>query len=279
MMTQNSFILYTSYYKLLDHLTIKERGFLWTAVFEYMMKKEETKLPPKVRVVFEMIKNQLEVDQEKYEKIIERNRKNGVKHKKKVEKDTLSQPLETQSSLEKQGDIPLQKPSGFFGMPNDNDNDNDNENDNVNENENDNGNDNRIVKGRRKGFASLGEILSASPFSSPENGALPVRAQGGIVGAKGDRQEQGMTMGTRGDKRMPPELAGGGLCPKIVSCLLNTYQGLRKQVDFWGTNLGILRIVFSSKVRKKMAPLSRGVLSKKKGGLHPFFLDRIGKNG
>jgi len=215
-MTQNSFILYTSYYKLLDHLTIEERGFLWTAVFEYMMKKEETALPPKVSVAFELIKNQLEVDQEKYEKIIERNRKNGVKHKKKVEKDTLSQPLETQSSLEKQGEIPLQKPSGFFGMPNDNDNDNDNENDN--------GNDNRIVKGRRKGFASLGEILSASPFSSPENGAPPVRAQGAIVGAKGDGPEQGMT-----------SVNTPAVCPKTPYCTkqssLPPLEGARQRIS------------------------------------------------
>ena len=55
----------------------------------------------------------------------------------------------------------------FFGLPNDNDN------------VNDNGNDNRgIVKGgRRKDIALLSEILSASPFSSPKNGALPMRAQ------------------------------------------------------------------------------------------------------
>jgi len=83
-MIQNSFILYTNYKPVIDLLTIKERGILLTAIFDYLVRKERDELPLRVKIAFEFIKNQIDLDRQKYEKIVERNQANAIKHSEKA---------------------------------------------------------------------------------------------------------------------------------------------------------------------------------------------------
>ena len=175
-MQSKSFILYTNYHKVMSLLNVEERGLLLTALFEYTQGEVKTPLPKTVQIAFELIRNQLEVDQEKYAKIVERNRRNGVKHTGSPIKSDFSevQPDAVQNlKWQPVGLLASQRnpnePSGFFGMPNDNDNKNDNDNENENKNDNDNKD-----TGRRKGGAFIGDILPARLSSS---GMIMVRAK------------------------------------------------------------------------------------------------------
>lgn len=80
-MAKSSFVLYTRYMPLLDSLNDKELASLMRAVFRYASDGSEPKLRTKAeRIAFAVIKEQLDYDLEKYERIVERNRENGKKH-------------------------------------------------------------------------------------------------------------------------------------------------------------------------------------------------------
>ncbi len=77
---KKSFILYKSYYKSVESLTMEERGKLFTAIFEYQIDgKVITPLSPLCSMAFSFIQSQFEIDKNKYLDIVERNRANGSK--------------------------------------------------------------------------------------------------------------------------------------------------------------------------------------------------------
>lgn len=80
-MGKNSFVLYTRYSSLLSDLDDKEVADITRAVFHYVSTGELPELKTRIeRLVFSFIKDQLDFDGEKYEKVVKRNRENGKKH-------------------------------------------------------------------------------------------------------------------------------------------------------------------------------------------------------
>lgn len=72
----DSFILYTSDYQLIEGLTDEQLGQLTRALFIYAMDGEVINLEPVVRMAFVFIKDKIDRNQQKYQKKCERNREN-----------------------------------------------------------------------------------------------------------------------------------------------------------------------------------------------------------
>ena len=72
----DSFILYTSDYHLIEGLTDEQLGQLTRALFVYARDGEVIKLEPVVRMAFVFIKDKIDRNQQKYQKKCERNREN-----------------------------------------------------------------------------------------------------------------------------------------------------------------------------------------------------------
>ena len=72
----DSFILYTSDYQLIEGLTDEQLGQLTRALFVYARDGEVIKLDPVVRMAFVFIKDKIDRNQQKYQKKCERNREN-----------------------------------------------------------------------------------------------------------------------------------------------------------------------------------------------------------
>ena len=63
----DSFILYTSYYALIEGLTDEQLGQLTRAIFLYARDGETISLEPVVRMAFGFIKDNIERNQDKYQ--------------------------------------------------------------------------------------------------------------------------------------------------------------------------------------------------------------------
>lgn len=112
---KDSFLIYKSFYKPISRLSDKQLGRLFRAIFKYQLGEEVT-VEEDIEMAFEFFKNQFEIDELKYQGIVERNRNNG----RKGGNDKNSETVKT-------------KPSGSqtsqWGLLNENDNENDNDND------------------------------------------------------------------------------------------------------------------------------------------------------
>ena len=75
----DSFILYTSDYQLIEGLTDEQLGQLTRALFVYARDGEVIKLEPVVRMAFVFIKDKIDRNQTKYQKKCERLRANAQK--------------------------------------------------------------------------------------------------------------------------------------------------------------------------------------------------------
>ena len=132
---ENSFVLYTSYKDILQDLTIEEMGYIFKAILEYKDTGKIIDLPKPLLITFRFIKNQLDMDKEKYIAKIEKLKANGLKGGRPKKQENKNQ-----------------KANGFFKNHNVNDNDNVNVNVNVNDNVdvnvNENVNDNENGKGK-----------------------------------------------------------------------------------------------------------------------------------
>jgi hypothetical protein len=78
-MKKESFIIYKSFYEPIRKLSDQELGELFRALFEYQIKEKEPSGNSKILMPFEFFKNQFNLDSIKYEKVVERNQKNGLK--------------------------------------------------------------------------------------------------------------------------------------------------------------------------------------------------------
>lgn len=75
----DSFILYTSYYAIIEGLTDEQLGKLMRAIFIYARDGEVINLEPTLRMAFAFIKDDMERNQTKYKEKVERWRANGRK--------------------------------------------------------------------------------------------------------------------------------------------------------------------------------------------------------
>ena len=75
---KDSFLIYKPFYKPISRLSDKQLGRLFRAIFKYQLGEEVT-VEEDIEMAFEFFKNQFEIDELKYQSIVERNRNNGRK--------------------------------------------------------------------------------------------------------------------------------------------------------------------------------------------------------
>ena len=109
---RDSMIIYRSFYEAIKGLPKEDQGEVWNAVYSYALDFKELELHGMAKVVFTLIKPQLDANISKF--------KNG---KKKKQKRSKTEANDNQIVSKTEGNV--------------NDNDNDNENVNENENKND----------------------------------------------------------------------------------------------------------------------------------------------
>ena len=125
----DSFILYTSYYALIEGLTDEQLGQLTRAIFLYARDGETISLEPVVRMAFAFIKDNIERNQDKYQAKCEKNRQIALERERKKrearEKAGNTNVHERARTCENNTNVHERSP-----YDNDNDNEYDNDNDN-----------------------------------------------------------------------------------------------------------------------------------------------------
>lgn len=76
---KSSFILYTSFYDAIKHLSDAELGTLHRAVYTFHLTGDIPKLPTELNMAFSFFKSQFERDDVKYQKVVQRNKSNIAK--------------------------------------------------------------------------------------------------------------------------------------------------------------------------------------------------------
>ena len=132
---KNSFVLYTNYFEILKDLDNADLGAIFRAILSYKT-NGQYEIPKHLELPFRFIKNQLDIDAQKYKEFLEKQRLNGLKGGRP--KTQKTQPFFKKPKLTQKTQTNL----------NDNVNDNDNVNVNVNVNDNVNVNTNRVPKAR-----------------------------------------------------------------------------------------------------------------------------------
>ena len=118
-MAKESFILYLEHQAVFEMLTDEQAGQLIKNIFEYEKTGQVPKMEQMLNVAFIPIKQDLDKNRAKYEKVVERNKKN-------IEKRWQNKlPDNTKNTTGKNG-----IPNDTKNTDNDNDNDNDNDYDN-----------------------------------------------------------------------------------------------------------------------------------------------------
>lgn len=124
----DSFILYTSYYALIEGLTDEQLGQLTRAIFLYARDGETINLEPVVRMAFAFIKDNIERNQDKYQAKCEKNRQIALERERKKrearEKAGNTNVHERARTCENNTNVHERSP-----YDNDNDNEYDNDND------------------------------------------------------------------------------------------------------------------------------------------------------
>ena len=119
----DSFILYTSYYALIEGLTDEQLGQLTRAIFLYARDGKTINLEPVVRMAFAFIKDNIERNQDKYQAKCEKNRQIALERERK-KRNAREKAWSTNVHERARTCTNVHERS-----PYDNDNDNDNDND------------------------------------------------------------------------------------------------------------------------------------------------------
>ena len=134
---KDSFIMYQEQKEIFDTLSDNEAGKLIKAIFEYESTGQSPKLSKTLNLVFIPIKNSLDRNKEKYQKVVERNKRNIKKRwNKENTKNT----------------------TGKIGIPKNTkntDNDNDNERDSDSVHDNDSVSDSDVQASKEKVYTFL----------------------------------------------------------------------------------------------------------------------------
>ena len=147
----DSFILYTSYYALIEGLTDEQLGQLTRAIFLYARDGRTISLEPVVRMAFAFIKDNIERNQDKYQAKCEKNRQIALERERKKrearEKAGNTNVHERARTCENNTNVHERSPY-------DNDNDSDNDNDNDSDNDNDVSKETNILEPSKEGIQS-----------------------------------------------------------------------------------------------------------------------------
>ena len=122
---KDSFLIYKSFYKPISRLSDKQLGRLFRAIFKYQLGEEVT-VEEDIEMAFEFFKNQFEIDELKYQGIVERNRNNGRKVGNGKNSETVKQKTSGGQTGHSTPNNPVGAKQASGGL---NDNENDNEND------------------------------------------------------------------------------------------------------------------------------------------------------
>lgn len=91
MAEKDSFVLYNSYYDLIEDLDMEQRGTLLTAILEHSLGIEQTDLDPITKLAYRVIASQLDRDRKKWErtckKRAEAGRRGGLAKASKAKQD------------------------------------------------------------------------------------------------------------------------------------------------------------------------------------------------
>lgn len=94
MAEKDSFVLYNSYYDLIEDLDMEQRGTLLTAILEHSLGIEQTDLDPITKLAYRVIASQLDRDRKKWErtckKRAEAGRRGGLAKASKAKQDLAS---------------------------------------------------------------------------------------------------------------------------------------------------------------------------------------------
>lgn len=142
---KDSFILYLEQKEIFETLSDNEAGKLIKAIFEYESTGQLPKLSKTLNLVFIPIKNALDRNKEKYQKVVERNKKNIRKRWNKEN---------TKNTTGKNG-IPKNTKNTDNDSDNDNDNDNERDSDSVHDSDNDSVSDNDVRASQEKVYTFL----------------------------------------------------------------------------------------------------------------------------
>lgn len=179
----DSFILYTSYYALIEGLTDEQLGQLTRAIFLYARDGEVINLEPVVRMAFAFIKDNIERNQDKYQAKCEKNRQIALERERKKrearEKAVNTNVHERTRTCENNTNVHERSPY-------DNDNDNDNEYDNDVSKETDN-------KPSKEGNSkSKNEFLTPEPAKEKKTVVIDCAAVKEYWNAKHDETNSSM---------------------------------------------------------------------------------------
>lgn len=120
---KDSFLIYKSFYKPISRLSDKQLGRLFRAIFKYQLGDEVT-VEEDIEMAFEFFKNQFEIDELKYQGIVERNRNNGRKGGNDKNSETVKSKSSGSQTSHSTPNTPVGAKRASGGL-NDNDNDND----------------------------------------------------------------------------------------------------------------------------------------------------------
>lgn len=120
---KDSFLIYKSFYKPISRLSDKQLGRLFRAIFKYQLGEEVT-VEEDIEMAFEFFKNQFEIDELKYQGIVERNRNNGRKGGNDKNSETVKSKSSGSQTSHSTPNTPVGAKRASGGL-NDNDNDND----------------------------------------------------------------------------------------------------------------------------------------------------------
>ena len=121
----DSFILYTSYYAIIEGLTDEQLGQLTRALFIYARDGKTIKLEPVVRMAFSFIKDNIDRNADKYQKKCERNRENIRKRWEKKHAEDTTERTDTTEYERIPSNTNVYEEKSRIPYDNDNDNDND----------------------------------------------------------------------------------------------------------------------------------------------------------
>ena len=120
---KDSFLIYKSFYKPISRLSDKQLGRLFRAIFKYQLGEEVT-VEEDIEMAFEFFKNQFEIDELKYQGIVERNRNNGRKGGNDKNSETVKSKSSGSQTSHSTPNTPVGAKRASGGLK-DNDNDND----------------------------------------------------------------------------------------------------------------------------------------------------------
>ena len=123
----DSFILYTSYYAIIEGLTDEQLGQLTRALFIYARDGKTIKQEPVVRMAFSFIKDNIDRNADKYQKKCERNRENIRKRWEKKHAEDTTERSDTTEYERIQSNTNVYEEKSRIPYDNDNEYDNDND--------------------------------------------------------------------------------------------------------------------------------------------------------